>query len=384
MRLAILNLTAGGLSGGYYKYLTNLIPRLAGHEDISSLLIAIPKGIKTDGWIEKYPSIEWLELKSKIWWFSAIGKKEKNIIINFKPDVIFIPTSRFWHIANVPTVNMLRNMEPFIPNFKGDSVREMLKKVVQRQITCKAINQADHTIAVSNYVKEYLVDSLNISEKKISMIYHGLNMKDALGGDVGPASIPKEWCQNFLLTCGSIRPSRGLEDVINALIELKSQNLNMHLVIAGQTTPGMKKYHDNLKNKIQLGGISNNICWTGNLNENEMNWCFRNCKFFVMTSRIEACPNIALEALSNGAISVVSDSLPLPEFFSDCAFYYTAGNKTSLAEALRKMLNLSKDEKNTMRKKSEKRSLIFSWDITAEKTIELLKSVKTQKKGWGG
>jgi hypothetical protein len=42
MRLAVVNLTGGGFSGGYKKYLENMLPRLAEHSEVEALLCASP------------------------------------------------------------------------------------------------------------------------------------------------------------------------------------------------------------------------------------------------------------------------------------------------------------------------------------------------------
>ena len=372
MRLAILNITAGGLSGGYRKYLDNLIPYFIGHKDISSLLIATPEGAIPVDWRGKYPSVKWVNLKPKMWSLSGIGKNERKIIMRFDPEVVLIPTSRFWDAGNMPTVNMLRNMEPFAPNMKGDTVQEKLKKYIHRRLMRNAIKRADHTIAVSNFVKDYLTHTLHVPEKNVSMIYHGLTTTTSLSGKTRPASIPSVWADGFLFTCGSIRPARGLEDVIEALIELKSRGINMHLVIAGETTPGMKKYRESLDRMLILGGLTHNVCWAGYLNDEEMSWCFRNCNLFIMTSRIEACPNIAIEAMSYGAVSIAANNPPLPEFFSDLAAYYEPGNAQSLTTAILSRLSLDDNQRSRLSEQSQFRSKQFCWDVCAKKTIEEL------------
>ena len=49
MKVAIVNLTSGGLSGGYLKYLRRLVPMLRQDVRISQLDLFVPEGVTLDG-----------------------------------------------------------------------------------------------------------------------------------------------------------------------------------------------------------------------------------------------------------------------------------------------------------------------------------------------
>jgi glycosyltransferase involved in cell wall biosynthesis len=301
----------------------------------------------------------------------------------FAPDIVFLPVERYIRFDGVPVVNMVRNMEPFVPNMRGDMWQEMLKKFIQRKLTINSVRQADHTIAVSGFVKGYLIGKLLIPDNKVSQIYYGL-APPTKGNCMRPVSVPIGWDRGFLFTCGSVRPARGLEDVLEALSDLNARNLDMRLVIAGETVPGMRKYRDGLERLLSSRGLTNSVCWAGTLNDGEMSWCYDRCNLFIMTSRIEACPNIAMEAMSNGAVSIAADNPPLPEFFSDCAVYYEPGNGRSLAEAVLDRMALDHGDRSTISQLSRSRSRMFSWDLTADKTISVLMQVLSRAKSQEG
>ena len=101
-----------------------------------------------------------------------------------------------------------------------------------------------------------------------------------------------------------------------------------------------------------------------------MKYCFHNCRLFIMTSRAEACPNIVLEALSNGSVSISTQQQPMPEFFRDSALYYTPENHHSLYEAIQEGILLDDVNRNKLSRQAKSRSRDFSWDICAESTIK--------------
>ncbi|MFH1903619.1 MAG: glycosyltransferase [Candidatus Omnitrophota bacterium] len=384
MRLAIVNLTGGGFSGGYKKYLKNMLPRLVEHNDVDALMCVSPEGNDIPAWFRKPLAADYCSCSPLTLSYLAHipDRKMTECLRKFSPDIIFLPVDRYIRFNDVPVVNMVRNMEPFVQNMKGDTPQEMFKKFIQRKLTCNSVRRADHTIAVSGFVKDYLTDKLHVPKSKVSHVYHGLT--PPLNGNwMRPVSVPIGWDGGFLFTCGSVRPARGLEDALNALSNLRTRNLNMRLVIAGETVPGMKKYRDGLARLLVLRGLTDSVCWAGNLNDKEMRWCYNRCSFFLMTSRIEACPNIAMEAMSSGDISIVANNPPLPEFFADCATYYEAGKGRSLAEAVLDRMALCPGERRTLSERSRKRSLTFSWDLTVDKTMavlmQVLKLSKSQK-----
>lgn len=373
MRLAIVNLTGGGFSGGYRKYLKNMLPRLAEHNDVKALLCISPEGNDIASWFNKPSAIQFcscrhLQINHLV---HIPDKKMAECLIDFSPDIIFMPVDRYIKFKNVPVVNMVRNMEPLVPNMKGDSWGEIFKKFIQRKLTCNSVRLATHTIAVSGFVKDYLTTKLHISENKISLVYHGLTPPLNC---IRPATIPDGWDDNFLFTSGSIRPARGIDDALEAMFYLKQQH-DLKLVIAGETVPNMKKYRAGLEKFVVLKGLANNVCWAGNLNEEEMHWCYEKCRLFIMTSRIEACPNIAMEAMSTGSIAIAANNPPLPEFFSNCAVYYEPKSGRSLAEAIIQRMSIDGKQRLAMSKQAKMKSSMFSWDLTADKTVSVLMRV---------
>lgn len=374
MRLAIINLTCGGMSGGYKKYLKNILPRFAEYRNVKALLCISPIGIDIPKWFGKAPNVNFCTFNPlSLSYFSHVPSKEMATYLRkFAPDIIFLPVDRYIRFRDVPVVNMVQNMAPFVGTIKGDTLKEIFRKFIQRELARNSVRLANHTIAVSNFVMDFLTNQLKIQENKVSKIYHGLTIPPG-GNCIRPVSIPIGWDRGFLFTSGSVRPARGLEDVIEALSDLKSRNIDVRLVIAGETLASMKKYRCSLERLVSASALEQSVCWAGNLKDEEMCWCYKRCKLFIMTSRVEACPNIALEAMGHGCLCVSTDSLPMPEFFRDVAIYYPKGNAKSLSLAIQTAFALNNEHKKRLRAKSKTRASQFSWDVCAEKTIDKLK-----------
>jgi glycosyltransferase involved in cell wall biosynthesis len=279
---------------------------------------------------------------------------------------------RYFKFKNVPVVNMIRNMWPLV-SLRHAELREKVRIFVQRMVAHKAVQGADKVIAVSGYVKDYLRTYWHIPEERVQVIYHGVE-KPKDEGAQRPSCIPSQF-DKFLFTAGSIDPYRGMEDIFGALGILKIKGSNYPLVIAGEARPAMKRYLFKLKKLVKISGLEKNVCWTGSLSENEMAWCYEFCAAMIVSSRVEACPNIALEAMAYGCPTVAAGNPPLPEFFKETAFYYIPGKADSLAVKVQQILDLKITERLEISGKLKNRAADFSWDSTAQKTIaELVKA----------
>ncbi len=374
MRVAVLNITNGNLSGGYKKYLHYLLPKIAKNPQVTSILLGLPKAalynFKND-----ITNISLLELSSKNLFVTTIDDGSRKRIEAFKPDVIFIPTARWWKIKNIPTVTMVRNMEPLAKS-NMNPIREKIINWLRAKEARKSALKSDRVIAVSNFVREFMIKYWNTSPEKIGLVYHGVEKQERQKLEK-PENIPDALSNKFLFTAGSIRPARGIEDILFAIKYLPDTLQISGLVIAGETNSDMLKYQNQLKDWIQKNSLSSRVHWAGKLNEREITWCYKNCSAFIMTSRVEACPNIALEAMANGCICISTNTPPMPEFFKDWAFYYPSGDGQALSQAIKLALGIDNYKKSELSEGAKRRASEFSWDICAEKTVsELEKAIE--------
>ncbi len=374
MRIAIVNLTGGGLSGGYATYLKNIVPRLARNREVDSILCVSPEGIDVRAWFEGLANVELAACRKY-----ALGhlaglpdRKLRRRIGSFGPDVVFFPLDRYLAFGPIPVLNMLRNMEPFIKDLKGDPVRERVKKAVLRRLSRYSLGHASHTIAVSGFVEDLVTTAMRIPPEKVSRVYHGVTPPSGTK-PIRPAKIPAWWDTGFFFTAGSLRPARGLEDALEAMSYLRARGQDARLLIAGQASSAMRRYKARLDRAVLSRGLTDRICWIGDLSDGEMAWCYERCRAFLMTSRVEACPNVALEAMSRGCVSVSTDSSPMPEIFEDAAVYYHEQDGKGLGSAIERIAAWAPARRNEIRRRAEARAADLSWDRCAERTLAAMK-----------
>lgn len=365
VHVALINLTSGDLSGGYKKYLQHLVPRIAVHPQISQLEILSPHGMKFAR--SQYATYwEWPSTDRLIGYHRL-----KRRLRYLQPDVVFIPTARMVD-TDFPTVVMVRNMEPLVAPFSGNSITDGIKNIGRRAIAWRTCQRATRIIAVSSFVREFLVREWDIPSCKISIISHGVE-PPLVESQITPlpAGIARSR-EPMFFAAGSIRPARGLEDAIDAMEILRDRNVACSLFIAGGTSDRETPYLRALTNRVASKSLRDRIVWAGELSVSEMAWCYSHCAAFLMTSRVEACPNTALEALNYGAACISTTEPPMPDFFGANALYYQAGHGEQLAAKMREVLALDSRTRNERSMLCQSRAKEFSWEDTTLATVNQL------------
>lgn len=366
MRLAIVNLTHGGLSGGYLKYLRAMVPRLAAHPRIERVDVLAPDQSR-----ERLQDPAWLTDTFRVDpWYSGFRNLNEAVLAR-APDVILIPTANWTDFGRVPSVVMVRNMEPLEVPFGGNPLREAMRNLARRAAARRACRRATRVIAVSRHVAGFLSAQWEIRADRLGVVYHGVDRAPEAVPPARPRQLP-DGIGPFVFTAGSIRPARGLVDLVDALSELRTSGLPTTVVVAGAVDAGMDAFMRSLQMRATAGGVADRIVWTGPLSQAEMRWCYEASSAFVMTSRAEACPNVALEAMSHGCICVSVDHAPMPEFFGSSALYYRARDGKALAHALASLFSSPATHQSARRADAVSRALAFSWDTTAENTVAQL------------
>ena len=367
MYVVLANLTNGGLSGGSRKYLEVLAPLLARHPAITRLdLFVPPQAVEA---LHQCTRLEW-----ESWLHNDVAHGFRGLrqtLLKRRPDVVFIPSARWIDCGPAPVVAMVRNMEPLAVPFAGNPWLETLKTLARRWVALRACRQADRIIAVSNFVKEYLVDNWKLPGDKVATVYHGIDLPGADDEVRRPPGLG-QLDRPFLFTAGSIRPYRGLEDAVGALPEIIACCGNLSLVIGGETEPAMQPYRNRLQRQAEALGCADRIVWSGKLSAAEMAWCFRQCEAFLMTSRVEACPNIVLEAMAHSCLSISTTSPPMPEMYGETAFLYRAGQSGELAQQVHAALSLDVGQRYTRQSAARRRAAEFSWQRTMNETVDQL------------
>lgn len=125
--------------------------------------------------------------------------------------------------------------------------------------------QCDKLVVMADRARDFLLDIYNVPEEKIRLIHHGI--PDVPFGD------PNFYKDQFqvegkktILTFGLLGPSKGLENMIEALPAVVAKHPDVVYMILGATHPGViahmgESYRQGLKKRAKVLGVDQHIRW---------------------------------------------------------------------------------------------------------------------------
>src|SRR5688572_13341994 len=170
MKVAVANLTSGGLSGGYRKYLERLMPLLAADSRVGRLTVYLPAGARVT--IDASVDVAFWSPRDAMHGYAQLSSQ----LDAARPDVVFIPTARSARFGSIPVVTMVRNMEPLTVPFDGNTIKEGFTNLARAWIARRACRRATRVVAVSEHVRDFLIASFQIDPQRIGVVYHGVDL----------------------------------------------------------------------------------------------------------------------------------------------------------------------------------------------------------------
>jgi hypothetical protein len=89
-------------------------------------------------------------------------------------------------------------MEPFTGSIDGNSFTDKCRLYIKFHMAKGAIKKADRVVAISKYVKEFLMYNWNIPDEKIGLVSHGIELPMNRGIQLSQ-NMPKDWEENLYL-----------------------------------------------------------------------------------------------------------------------------------------------------------------------------------------
>lgn len=201
---------------------------------------------------------------------------------------------------------------------------------------------------------------------EISEIPIGINLREI------PDTPSQKPTKRKMLFLGRLHPVKGLVDLVNAMDKIRPEE--WMCVVAGPSEDGFGK---KLKKTVAEKNLESWFDFIGPVNAREKWSLFHDADLFVLPSYTENFGVVVLEALSCEVPVLTTNATPwsiLPE--AGCGWSISVG-ETSLTVALKKCLNIEREELRAMGKKGrrlvEKR---FTWERIAHQMKDLYGSCR--------
>ena len=172
----------------------------------------------------------------------------------------------------------------------------------------------------------------------------------------------------YLLTVGDLQPRKNQIGLIRAFAEMirAYPQLPHHLVLAGKET----WFSSRIRSAATDSDVADRIHLVGFVTDDDLLRLYNGCDVFVFPSFYEGFGLPVLEAMACGRAVACSNTSALPEVADSAALLF---DPHSTAEMTRAMLDLvlDTDLRSRMERLGTQRASQFSWQKTAEKTLEI-------------
>lgn len=252
--------------------------------------------------------------------------------------------------------------KPMVTTFHdvNQATIDPVPEVLHRQKV--SLKRADAIIVVSENTKKELLELYDVDERKISVIYHGIEHPNLnLLPSQRLVDVP------YVLYVGRRSPYKNFNRFVVAYSKFHQVHPEIKLVCTSNSFTS-----EELETFKKLNIVQSVIHVRAD--EHMMSMLYRDALFFVFPSLSEGFGMPILESWSHHCPVALSNTSCFPEIAGDAGLFFNPYDEDDIFSA---MLRLSEDDnlRSELILKGDKRVLHFSWEECAKKHIDVYKSL---------
>lgn len=172
----------------------------------------------------------------------------------------------------------------------------------------------------------------------------------------------------YLIYIGNAYPHKNLIQLVKAmLIFRQNHSSNIKLVIV----TGRDIFYQRLRHQISDLKAQSLVKLTDFSTDEQLKNLFYHSLAFVTPSLLEGFGLPGLEAMASGTLVLSSNKASLPEVYGRSAIYFDPHSLKDVVNKIEKVVNLDPLKRKKMIAKARLHAQRFSWNKTAEKTLEI-------------
>lgn len=287
-------------------------------------------------------------------------------IIEFKPDVIH--SQHIWINSGL----LERYDVPYVITSHGAEFITYKKTDIFDDYGNKAIDGCENVIAISKDNMNEIIGKFPMAKHKLEFVKNGYNSNEFFIQSLDKKEILKKFSiekeyEKIILYVGRISELKGLDTLLKAAKIYEKDNILTLIVGDGE----FKKELCILKDELKL----KNIVFLGSKEHEQLREIYNIADVFVLPSKKEALPLVALEAMACGTPAVVSNLPGIEEIITEeVGMIFEMDNAEMLAHKVNLILNkeiiFRKDIIADYAKKN------YSEELLINKLLELYTKIK--------
>jgi glycosyltransferase involved in cell wall biosynthesis len=286
-------------------------------------------------------------------------------------DACFFPAAhkRPPYKSPCPTIGVVHDMAAY---WGGPRTREHLGAVL-RMVLPNSLRQLDRLIAVSEWVKQELIERARVKESRIEVVPNGIDHSSFYPRSQNEESEvliqPFSFRRPYVLCVSRIdHPVKNHIRLIEAFGIFKEQTKYPHrLVLTGGDSNNAAK----VKTAAAASPWRGDIFFTGHFPLKSLPELYSGADFVVIPSMYEGFGMGALEAMASGVPAICARAASLPETAEQAALYFDPCDSEDMAGQM-VTLATNRDIYQKCRRLGLERAQAFSWDACVERTLQII------------
>ncbi|MBT4857527.1 glycosyltransferase family 4 protein [Candidatus Uhrbacteria bacterium] len=252
-----------------------------------------------------------------------------------------------------------------------------LSRLRQQWAVKRAVKHSKHLITVSETTKQDLHRLYKVPFAKMSVTHLAINVADYadVGADRMKTTLDtfRLYPNKFFITIGRVEEKKNIGLLLEAFFAYKKRRGigdPTELVLAGSHGDGIERF----KKQVTKSSFSSDVHFIGFISDEQKAALLQGAMAYVFPSRYEGFGIPALEAFASDCPLLASDIPALREVAGDAALYAPVDIIDNWARQMERVA-LNDDVRDRLTVAGRGRLKDFSWDSTARKTWDVLRSI---------
>lgn len=258
--------------------------------------------------------------------------------------------------------------------YPGRKKARFIHRLAYRAVISTAVRRAAKVVAVSEATKYDIVQTFGIDEKKIAVVYEGVDEKffePLMKSRVLQTKERYGISKPYLLFTGVWRQYKNLERLARAFdILIEQYGHVLELVLVGKIDP----FYPEIKRAVFSVKNARHVRALGFVPDEDLKNLYQGAAAFVLPSLVEGFGLIGVEAQAAGTPVAASDVAVLREILGEGAVYFDPRDEKQMAQVINVVLRDSHLAAKLIDRGREN-ARRFNWQDTARKTLEIYEKV---------
>lgn len=282
------------------------------------------------------------------------------VFLKHKPDILLAPDGLISLNTSIKQISVIHDIyfehQPQDLPFRN--------RLYYRFFFKKFAKKANRILTVSEYSKKDIMDTYNIGNEKIDVIYNNQssNFVPLSSDEIQDVRNKYSSGEPYFLYIGSVHPRKNITRLLHAFELFKNQNcIKVKLLLAGNI---YWKSHE-VKSIFEASNYKNDIIFLGRVSDAEMKLILPSALCLMFISLFEGFGVPIIEAFHSNVPVITSNTSSMPEIAGDAALLV---NPLEIAQIKKAMLEICSND--NLRSELIERGSIqkqkFNWDITSD------------------